>query len=201
MAASVTKKLISMSTLSSRSIIPIILLYYNTSLISANNLLHCNYYQNGDCICPEDVVVFDCSVSGGVATAWRGNIFNCPNRGNQIFLRHRNFENGTSRTCNNGEIVAYSSEITNNRYNSRLNVTVTPEMHNGTVECIKELKDLTSESVGTCALILATGTQKLTYIASICTYTYIFVLSLYFIQKNPQSLLGMFMFLTLIPTS
>ena len=128
-----------------------------TSLISANNLLQCNYQSNS--VCPEDVVVFDCSVSGGVATAWRGSIFNCPNRGNQIFLRHHNFENGTSRTCNDEEIVAYSSEVTNNSYSSRLNVTVSSEMHNGTVECIKELKDLSSESVGTCTLILATGKQ------------------------------------------
>ena len=41
-----------------------------TSLISANNLLHCNYHRN-HILCPEDVIVFVCSVSGGVATVWR----------------------------------------------------------------------------------------------------------------------------------
>ena len=127
-----------------------------TSLISSNKLtIHCDYQRNIILLCPEDVVVFVCSTSGGVATVWRGSIFNCPNRGNQILLRHRNFENGVSGTCNDGEIIAYSSEVTNSSYSSRLNMTVTPEMHNGTVECIQG--GFTETSAGTCTLILATG--------------------------------------------
>ena len=124
-----------------------------TSLISANNLLHCNYYQ-GHCICPEDIVVFVCSVSDGVATVWRGSIFNCPSSGNEILSRHFNFESGTSGTCNDGQIAAYSTEVTNS-YSSQLNVTVSPEMHNGTVECIQE--GFNETSVGVCTLILAMG--------------------------------------------
>jgi hypothetical protein len=152
MAASVTKNLISMIRL-------VILLYNITSLISANNLLHCYYYQNGDCICPEDVVVFVCNVSGGVATVWRGSIFNCPTSGNQILFRHNILKNEdeVSGTCNDGDIIAYSSEVTNNKYSSRLNVTVSSEMHNGTVECIQQ--DFNEVSIGTCTLILATGTS------------------------------------------
>ena len=127
-----------------------------TSLISSNNLLHCDYQSNGTCHRPEDVVVFDCSVSGGVATIWKGSIFNCHSSGNQILLRHYNFKNGANGICNDGEIIAYSSEVTNSSYSSRLNVTVTPEMHNGTVECFQVgLTD--STSAGTCTLILATG--------------------------------------------
>ena len=156
MAASVTKNLILMSALSLRLVI---ILLCSTSLISANNLLHCNYYQNCDCICPEDVVAFDCSVSGGLATIWRGSIFNCPNSGNQIILRHRNFENGVSGGCNDGEIVAYGSEITNKSYSSQLYVTVSPEMHNGTVECIQWGAE-TSAGTSTCTLILTTGITR-----------------------------------------
>ena len=137
-------------------VISVLSLYAN--LTSTNNLLHCDY-QSNIIICPGDVVVFLCSVSDGVATTWRGSILNCPSSGNHILLRHHNFENGTSRTCNDGEVVAYSSEVTNNSYSSRLNVTVTPEMHNETVKCTKELKDSTSETIGTCTLILATGKQ------------------------------------------
>ena len=124
-----------------------------TSLMSAQkNSLNCNYQSNH--LCPEDVVVFDCSVSGGVATIWRGSIFNC--HGNQIVLRHHNnFENGVSGICNDGDIVAYSSEVANNSYSSRLNVTVSSEMHNGTVECIQD--DFNETFVGTCTLILTTG--------------------------------------------
>ena len=142
MAASNTKNLI----------FGLVVMY--TSLISAsNNVLHCNYY--GSYVCPENIVVFDCSVSGGVATVWRGSIFNC--RGNQIVLRHHNFVHEASGTCNDGDIVAYNSEVTNNSYmySSRLNVTVTPEMHNGTVECIQD--DFNETFVGTCTLIFSTG--------------------------------------------
>ena len=143
MAASITKNLILRLTLG------LVVMY--TSLISVNNLLHCNYY--GSRVCPEDIIVFDCSVSGGVATVWRGSIFNC--RGNQIVLRHHNFENDVSGICNDGDIIAYSSEVANNSYSSRLNVTVTPEMHNGTVECIQD--DFNETIVGTCTLIITTG--------------------------------------------
>ena len=128
------------------------LVVMHTSLISAsNNVLHCNYY--GSYVCPENIAVFDCSVSGGVATVWRGSIFNC--RGNQIVLRHHNFVHETSGTCNDRDIIAYSSEVTNNSYSSRLNVTVTPEMHNGTVECIQD--DFNETLVGICTLIFTTG--------------------------------------------
>ena len=140
MAASITKNLI------------FGLVVMHTSLISAsNNVLHCNYY--GSYVCPENIVVFDCSVSGGVATVWRGSIFNC--RGNQIVLRHHNFVHEASGTCNDGDIVAYSSEVTKNSYSSLLNVTVTPEMHNGTVECVRD--DFNATFIGTCTLKLTTG--------------------------------------------
>lgn len=131
----------------------IFMLYYCTSLISANNFLQCNY--NGNRVCPEDVAVFICSVSDGVATVWRGSIFDC--LGNQILLRHSNFEHSEAGViCNDGKIVAYSSEVTGNTHVSQLNVTISPEMHNGTVQCIQD--GLNETLVGTCTLILATGT-------------------------------------------
>ena len=93
-----------------------------------------------------------------MATVWRGSIFNCPNHGNEIILRHNNFENEVNiGTCNDRKVVAYSSEVTNDSiYSSQLNVTVTPEMHNETVECIQD--GFNETSVGTCTLILTTGT-------------------------------------------
>ena len=50
-----------------------------TSLIFAEDSLFCNYHDNR-ILCPDDVLEFVCSVSDGVATVWRGSIFNCPNR-------------------------------------------------------------------------------------------------------------------------
>ena len=133
-------------------VISMLTLYYYTSLSSANNLLP--HYDS--CLCPEGILVFVCSVNGGVATVWKGTIFNCPS--NEITLRHSAFENATG-TCNDGNIVAYNIDvdIANNSYSSQLNVTVSPEMHNGTIECVRDKFDLTSVTVGTYTLILATG--------------------------------------------
>ena len=134
------------------AIVEMLTLCYGISLTSAN-LLHC-----GNCLCPDGIVtvVFVCSVSGGVATVWRGSIFNC--QGSEIILRHSAFDNGVTGSCNDGNIVTYNIDITNNTYISQLNVIVSPEMHNGTVECIQDKIDLTSATVGAYTLILnATG--------------------------------------------
>ena len=132
-----------------------ILTLYCASLTSANNLLQCNYY--GNCICPGDTIAFVCSVSGGAATVWKGSIFTecLETSETEIILSHRRFEDGVTKTCNDGAIVAYSTEVTNNSYSSQLNVTISPEMHNGTIECIEDGLNVTS--VGACTLILPTG--------------------------------------------
>ena len=131
-------------------------LYYYTSLASANNLLA---QYDHSCLChgPENVLVFICSVNGGGATIWTGSIFNC-HHGSQIILRHSMFGN-SRRSCNDGNIVGYDVDVTNNTYSSQLNVIVSPEMHNGTVvnECIHDTLNATSVLVGAYTLILATG--------------------------------------------
>ena len=139
------------------TVISILALYYCISLTSANNLLHC-----GNCLCPEGVLVFSCHVNGGVATVWKGNIFNCSGNGNEITLRHSVFNDRISKrtgSCNDGNIVAYNIDLTNNIYSSQLNIAISPEMHNGTVECIQYRgRNSTYVIVGGYTLILhATG--------------------------------------------
>ena len=129
------------------------LYWYTSHLISAKDSLHCNYH--GNCICPESALTFICSASDGIATVWRGSIFNCPNSGNEIILRHSTFDHGIIRTCNDRAVVAFGTEVTNSSYTSQLNVTVSPEMHNGTIECIQDGFNVTF--VGVCTLILAIG--------------------------------------------
>ena len=89
---------------------------------------------------------------------WRGSIFNCyQGSQNLLILHHSVFGNGVRRTCNDDNIVAYDIDVTNKTYSSQLNVTVSPEMHNGTVECIHDTLNATSVLVGAYTLILATG--------------------------------------------
>ena len=137
------------ATIAKAVLVLLVYYHYYASLASANNILYC-----GDCVCPEAILVCVCSVSGGVATIWKGSIFNCPHIGNMIILRHRDTE---TRICNDGAAVAYSAGVMDNIYSSQLNITVSPEMHNGTVECIQDLPNATSVAVGTYTLRLATG--------------------------------------------
>ena len=113
--------------------------YYGTILLtSANNLLlqyDSNYCRHP---CPEDILVCVCTVNGGGATIWEGSIINCPGNGNEIVLSHSAFDNEVTKTCNDRNIVAYDIDVTNNIYSSQLNVTVSREMHNETVECIHD---------------------------------------------------------------
>lgn len=141
-----------MAVLIDIKVISLLTLYY-TSLISANNSLHCGYRDK--CLCPEDVLTFVCNVSDGIATVWKGSIFNCSTSGNEIILRHSKFEDGINGTCNHETVVAYSTEVTNISYTSQLSVIVSPEMNNGTVECIQD--DLNVVFIGACTLIIATG--------------------------------------------
>lgn len=137
--------------------ISLLALSYTSLIDSANSSLICDYH--GNCLCPDDVLTFVCRVSGlgAAATVWTGSIlFNCPNSANEVILRHRRFEDidGVNGVCNDGEVVAYSIEATNNSYISRLNVTVSPEMKNGDVQCIQEGPGTNSTSVGACPLKL-----------------------------------------------
>ena len=152
-------------------VISMLSLYYAISLSSAN-LLRC-----GSCFCPEGILVFSCSVNGGGATVWKGSVFNCHgNNRNEITLRHSEFDNGVSEatgSCNDGNIVAYNIDVTNNIYSSQLNVTISPEMHNETVECIQYRVNSTSVTVGAYTLILnATGTCKDVIIMTIIILQY-----------------------------
>ena len=137
-------------------VILIFSLHYCISLVFAKDSLRCNYH-NDHTICPGDILVFACSVNDGIATVWRGSIFNCPNSGNEIVLRHSTFEHGSIKTCNDGTVVAFGTEVTNSSYTSQLNVTVSPEMHNGTIECVQDGTNVTL--LGACTLTLATGKQ------------------------------------------
>ena len=100
---------------------------------SSSELIQRSY--KAECICPGDILTFECSVVGGLATIWKGTIFNCFS--NDIFLRHRRFNDGISGECNDGAIFAQAIGITGNYYTSQLNVTVSSEMNNQTVECYR----------------------------------------------------------------
>ena len=85
--------------------------------------------------CPGDVLTTECATIGGGATVlvWLGTAIQCGySSTNEIILFH---VSRYSTECNNGTIAARILGVVNNSYISQLNVTVSPELNNTTVEC------------------------------------------------------------------
>jgi hypothetical protein len=90
--------------------------------------------MNG-CVCPGDILIYECTVMRGVATVWTGSALDC----NEIVLLHSDDEwynkSDFKLYCNNGAIVVRSLPTEGNNYTSQLNVTITPDTAGKTVEC------------------------------------------------------------------
>ena len=78
-----------------------------------------------------------CTVVGGVITVWGGTALTNCDVGNDISLRHRDFDL-TPRKCNNGAIIAYGVEAINNTYTSRLDVRLSNNLQGQTITCSVE---------------------------------------------------------------
>ena len=90
-----------------------------------------------NCACPNYITIYECTVLGGGTTVWQGSALNCENTVNTILLLHSRFtsDDGTSSTCNNGDIVGQSLRFENGLYTSQLKVKVRPDLIGRTVEC------------------------------------------------------------------
>jgi hypothetical protein len=115
--------------------------------------------MNG-CVCPGDILTYECTVMRAVATVWTGSALD----GHEIVLLHSDDEfHNKSLYRNNGATVARSLPIEGNNYTSRLKVTITPDTAGETsVECLYD-DGLTATLVFT-SVIPTTG--LLSHIAS-----------------------------------
>ena len=89
-------------------------------------------------MCPGETLTYNCTVNGTDSgnTVWSGTAFDCPSLKNRSILLHSRFEDGTTKECNNGGIVAQSIGVGNYSYTSELTVTVTAEILGKTIMCI-----------------------------------------------------------------
>ena len=110
-----------------------------------------------DCTCPGYISSFQCNVTGEGYTVWRGSAFDCQSSGNEIFLLHSDFMGSTVITCNGGQIIGRSLEVTNNCYASQLEVNITTEMEGRTVECAYESGSSAEVIIGSSQLSITTG--------------------------------------------
>lgn len=102
------------------------------------------------CVCPGDVVTYECTVFGGVAgvTIWRGNGFNCPRSNNEMILPHSywyymyTWSRDVHWSCDNGHILGTIVRVENNSisfsYTSQLNITLTSDLINTSIECVHD---------------------------------------------------------------
>ena len=91
-----------------------------------------------ECVCPDDVLPYKCTVMGRGVTIWLGTAFNCSSSNHEITLLHNRFSSpeGDYGSCNNGAIVGQSLGIEGNNYTSQLNVTITPDTAGMTIMCV-----------------------------------------------------------------
>ena len=97
------------------------------------------------CVCPGDVLTYECIIAGSGTTVWTGSGFtNCPSQDNQILLLHSTLMAGiiSKEECGGGLIIAEGTEINNTVsgngrcYRSQLNVTVNYNTTVKSVMCI-----------------------------------------------------------------
>ena len=114
-----------------------------TCVLDAALLQQLNTNTNG-CVCPGDILAYQCTVMGGSggATVWIGTALDCPSE--EIILLHQHFteSGGTIRSCNNSETtVPQSPYVQDDFYTSQLNVTIELDIAGKTVICVYDSMD------------------------------------------------------------
>lgn len=96
---------------------------------------------------------------GATVTKWTGTAFNCAQDGNEILLRHSQYNEteGTQKECNDGEIRARSVEADGNCYTSELNVTTSTAM-NGRTVCCQAISDSGIQQIDNATVTVISGT-------------------------------------------
>ena len=89
-----------------------------------------------DCTCPGYDSLYQCTVTGGIATIWKGTIVNCRSADNEVILLHNtNFTSLRAESCNNGAITGRAIRVENSTYTSQLIVRISTEMNGSTIDC------------------------------------------------------------------
>ena len=109
-----------------------------------------------ECVCPQDVITYECTVCGGLLTVWEGSLFECAS--GQIILTNSEFgiPGAAFGVCNNGAVVGRGLSIEDGCYTSQLNVTFDARLQGRVVRCSVDDGTLSSE-VGRDILSMSTG--------------------------------------------
>ena len=90
--------------------------------------------NDGGYVCYGQILTYQCTACGGVATVWRGTAFECEDAANQISLPHFNFALTTGE-CTSGDIMAYGVHAANGCYTSNINITMSHNVLGKEIQC------------------------------------------------------------------
>ena len=127
-----------------------------------------------DCTCQGYDSVYECSVSGGIATIWKGTAFDCQLGANEIALLHNNFTLQRAETCNNGNITGQSVRVQNGTFTSQLTVRVSDELNGSTIVCAYDTEGDTPV-VGSTQLNIRTGECNIDIKEIYCAYASLYI--------------------------
>lgn len=90
------------------------------------------------CVCSGDILFYECLVTGGVATVWKGSAFDCTQEGNEITISHARFTQSVGLSCNGttGAIVANAINSTGSCYTSQLIVYAKASLNGTAIVCV-----------------------------------------------------------------
>ena len=94
-------------------------------------------------VCVGNILIFECTATGGVSTVWSGTVFSCSSADNEIVLLHSRFISSisnTSNSCNNETVVGQGLYVDHehnvSRYTSQLNVTIDFTLTGKDITCV-----------------------------------------------------------------
>ena len=112
-----------------------------------------------NCTCLGGNLTYNCIINGNGFTIWQGSAFNCSSNNDKFTLRHSSFrDEGTQGNCNDGGIEARSLGVSmDSVYTSQVNVTVTIDLIDETIECAHSLDGSTPTSIASSVIKITSG--------------------------------------------
>jgi hypothetical protein len=118
------------------------------------------FVQITSCTCLGYVVTYECTVRSGLATVWRGGVFNCPSSSNEVYLLESTVN---SVTCNNEMITGrvVRTDEASGFYTSQVSITIGSNLIGKNISCVED-DGSTTEIIGSATILLtAEGMYKI----------------------------------------
>lgn len=111
--------------------------------------------MKNQCACNElSYQVYECTITGGGATIWKGTAFECSAVNNRLIFLHN--RNSARQECNNGAISGLMIRAENNCYTSQLRIRNNFTLNGRSIVCAHD-SGVNVTEVGSVFLSFSTG--------------------------------------------